>query len=53
MQLMASKSQPKLQYEFMIPLPETLPSTFLYHGSRMSQLAVLYEFKAQLIGLKS
>ena len=36
MLMMQSKSQPKLKYEFTIPLPEGLPSTFLYHGSSMS-----------------
>lgn len=50
--MQVSKHNVKIEHTFSIPLPENLPSSFMYCGEFMSQLAVLYELKANLVGLK-
>jgi hypothetical protein len=50
--MQVSKHNVKIEHAFSIPLPENLPSSFLYCGEFMSQLAVTYELKANLVGLK-
>ena len=42
----------KIEHSFSIPLPESLPASFFYCGEFMSNLAVSYELKANLVGLK-
>jgi len=46
------KKGTKFEHQFTIPLPENLPSSLYYNGDLMSQIAVVYELKANLVGLK-
>ena len=45
-------SHVEVEYAFSIPLPEDLPSSLFYFGQSMSNLGVIYELKANLVGLK-
>ena len=46
------KTNIKIEHAFSIPLPEGLPASFFYFGEFMSNLGVIYELKANLVGLK-
>ena len=50
MQLQTNKS--KVEHPFSIPLPENLPSSLCYFGEFMSQIACVYELKANLVSLR-
>jgi hypothetical protein len=46
------KKGANVEHSFSIPLPENLPSSLFFNGELMSQLAINYELKANLVGLK-
>ena len=51
--MQVSKANIKIEHAFSIPLPENLPSSFFYFGESMSNFGVIYELKANLVGLKN